>query len=356
MISFTKLLCPGRWTAAVPVLFLFVTAAAAQPGGSRDPLFTSHELLEVTIAAPFRLIMQERPIDKYEPGTLRYQDSDGTFVELEIGVRTRGQFRRKPEHCKFAPLRLNFKKSQTRNTVFDKQDKIKLVTHCQNRSPRYEQMVVNEYMAYRIFGLLSDVSFSARLLRVTYDFTDDNQQIESYGILLEHRRRLEKRTDTSRMRVKEILPTDLQPEYSNLLSVFQYMIGNTDFSPIRASPDANCCHNQVLLQTDDKTIYSVPYDFDMSGIVNAPYAAPHPRFKIKSVRDRLYRGRCANNALLPATLDYFRERRDEIETLIREEPALSKFARNSTLSFIRQFYKRIDDPRQVERRLVGACI
>jgi hypothetical protein len=347
---------PLHWTLVASALFLLAGAVFAQSSANRAPLFSSHDPLEITITAPFGLIMRERPLDEYVPGTLRYRDAEGQSVEFDIGIRTRGQFRRKPEHCKFAPLRLNFKKSQTRGTLFDKQDKIKLVTHCQSRSPRYEQMVVTEYLAYRIFNLLTDISFDARLLRVTYEYTDENRQIESYGILLEHQDQLEKRTDTSRMRVEAIEPEELQPEYSNLVSIFQYLIGNTDFSPIRASPDALCCHNQVLLRTDDETLYSVPYDFDMSGIVNAPYAAPHPRFKINSVRDRLYRGRCLNNAVLPATLEYLRTQQSQIETLIREEPALSKFARNSTMNFINHFYERIDDPREVQRRLVDACI
>ena len=90
------------------------------------------------------------------------------------------------------------------------------------------------------------------------------------------------------------------------------MIGNTDFSPVAGPPGEDCCHNYVLFKGEGANITPVPYDFDQSGFVDAPYANPNPRFKIRSVKQRVYRGRCGNNSQIPDTLQQFQDKRAEI--------------------------------------------
>jgi hypothetical protein len=147
----------------------------------------------------------------------------------------------------------------------------------------------------------------------------------------------------------------LDAQHTNLVSVFQYLIGNTDFSPIKGAPGDSCCHNFVLLKNDDTQI-SVPYDFDVTGIVAPPHAVPNPRFRLASVKQRMYRGRCANNEHLEATFQLFRDERQAIEGLVNDQPALSKRERKRTLNYIDDFYKIIDSERQVNYRFLKACL
>jgi len=335
---------------------LFLLAAATQSVADVDPLFASHDILEVEIAAPFAMLADERPNEEETAGKFRYTAEDGTLVEFDVAVRTRGRLRRGKETCTFPPLRLNFKKSQTKDTLFDKQDKVKLVTHCRNKARRYEQAVIAEYLTYRIFSLLTDRSFSTRLMRVTYVPTDKGRDMENYAILIESKDRLQKRLDAKPMSIAKVEVSSIRPEDLNLASVFQFFIGNTDFSPVQTAPDEDCCHNQVLFVREGELSYSVPYDFDQSGFVDAPHAFPNPRFRLKSVHERLYRGRCVNNEHLPATLRLFRERRDDIENLIQDQPGLDKAKKRSMLGFVEEFYDTIDSPQQLQRNIVGKCL
>lgn len=351
------------WTTAAIVLFLPMSAPSAQDNNEPDPLFTSDEIIDVEIEAPFDLLTSERPDDEEVAGKFRYTADDGSLVEFDVAVRTRGRLRRTKEVCQFPPLRLNFKKSQVKGSLFDKQDRLKVVTHCRKQA-RYEQAIISEYLAYRIFNLLSDVSYRVRLLRATYTYSDEERQVQSYAIFIEHKDRIGKRINAKTVQIddpdtKEIesaMVQDLRRPDSNLTSVFQYLIGNTDFSAIKAAPDEDCCHNQTLFVREGEPYYTVPYDFDQSGLVNAPHAMPNERFKLKSTRERLYRGRCVNNGYLPATLKLFNDKRDDIEALVRNQQDLTKGTAKRMLAYIKQFYDTIDKPKRLHREIVKKCI
>ena len=330
-----------------------ITTQAAEP----DALFSDDAILEVTMSAPFEQIMSERPEEDYVAGKFEFKSDDGASHELDIGIRTRGEFRRRKDICRFAPLRINFKKSQLDATIFDKQDKLKLVTHCQNGSDRYEQSVISEYLAYRILNIMTDVSFRVRLLHVNYVYTDsDNDSVETYAVMIEHKNRLAKRIELPEKETPKILVGDMQAEYANVTSVYQFLIGNSDFSPVSNSPGASCCHNHVLFGLEEPPYWSIPFDFDQSGIVNAPHAVTNPRFNLRSVQQRIYRGRCLNGSVLPDTLDKYRAKRPDIEGLVSNQPGLTKSRRKIILNYIESFYKTINSPKRVDSQLVKACI
>ena len=339
------------------VTMMFMTLCLYGPAESRapDPLFASNDTLQVTLEAPFTQLMRDRDEENEHPGKLRYTDADGTSVELGVQVRTRGKFRARRTVCSFAPLRLNFRTSEAKGTLFAKQDKLKLVTHCDPTSKRYEQAVITEYLAYRILNLMTDFSYRVRLLRITYEYSDSKRTKDSYAILLENDKRLAKRVEHSLISTEKLRLTDLNPEHTNLVSVYQYLIGNTDFSPIAAAEGEECCHNHTPYSADNKVYYSIPYDLDQCGLVDSPHASPNPRFRLRSVRHRLYRGRCINNDYLPNTLDFFREKRPDVDALVADQAELSPRTRQRTESFIKSFYKTIDIPKQVQKQLVKKC-
>lgn len=341
--------------AAVFLALLVAGNAGAQSGV--DPLFAEDDMLQVTITAPLTTIMRERPIEEYVAGTFSYLEKDGSAMEFEIGLRTRGRFRRRVETCDFAPLRINFRKSQTADTLFDKQDKLKLVTHCETRSPRYQQSVISEYLAYRVFNLLTDISFHTRLLQVTYIDTDrDNRQTTSYAIFIEHQDHMARRIDTPTVTIRMITVPMLIPEYAGLTAMFQYFLGNTDFSQIATAPGEDCCHNHELFGHEGEPMYSVPYDFDMTGFVNAPHARPNSRFGLRNVRDRLYRGRCVHNAYLNDAAATFVAQREAIYDLVNSQAQLTNGTRKAQIRFIDSFFKDIEDDSEIEKNLREDCL
>ena len=339
------------------LLFLLSGSAVAQEAGEADHLFRSDDVLEVTITAPMKTLMRNRPDDMDLPGKFSYIDEFGAPVELDVGLRTRGRYRRQMRVCPFAPIRLNFDKSQTKGTLFRKQNKMKLVTHCRNRSNRYEQLVLKEYLVYRIMNQVSDYSFRVRLLRITYvDSDNPRNQRTTYGFLIEHKDRLAKRLNLRRIEVKSTTITALHGDYTNLISMFQYFVANTDYSPTAGARDDNCCHNTELFAKPGEPYYAIPYDFDMAGMTDAPYAEPNPKLRIRNVRQRLYRGRCINNAHLPASLQVFRDNKDAFFILVQNLPDLSGSSKTSMFALMQSFFKLIDNPQAVEKKLLRKCV
>lgn len=344
----------NRKTTTAFLLLLFLASARAwgAEGAGWDPLFTSDEVLEATLTAPLTTITKNRSLEEELPGTFRIDDKD-----YEVAVRARGRFRRDKDICDFPPLRLNFKKSETKDTLLHGSDKVKLVTHCEDGSTRYDQYVIREYLAYRFLNILTDDSFGARLLRITYvDNEGKRKDRQHFGILIEHRDRLAKRRSREYLEIPKTTVASLDPAHTNIVSLYQYLIGNTDFSPVQGSPGEPCCHNHVLFGNEGEPFVSIPYDFDQSGIVDAEHAGPNPRFNLRDVTQRLYRGRCVNNYLLPQTIDLFRAKRPEIEALITNLDGMAKNSRRKVLAYLDRFYKVIETPKSVDRFLVNACL
>ncbi len=342
----------------VLVLGTGLSDALAEDGsGETAPLFASNNVLEVTLNAPFAKIMEDRSSDEEYPSTLTYTDADAGEVSVELAVRTRGRFRRQPRVCEFAPLRLNIRKSTAKGTEFAKSDKLKLVTHCHTGNKRYEQSLLAEYMAYRIFNLITDHSFRVRPLLIHYVDSDGiGEDLEAFAFVIEHRDQLGKRIGLQQNEVPETEIASLQAEHTNLVSLFQYLIGNTDFSPIRAAPGEPCCHNNMLFGDTPGEIFVIPYDFDQSGIVNAPHGSPNPRFGLRNVRDRLYRGRCANNAHLDTSAQAFLDRKADIYALFEDHPGFNKPMLKQTTRFLNGFFETLENPKRRESRIAEKCL
>ena len=345
---YTSVLCASSLFTCLAI------AATAEAGEAPDPLFLDQEPLQVTISGPLTTLVRERAKDNYLRGQFSFTDTDGAQKTLDLRMRTRGNFRHR--ECDYPPILLNFKKSQTRGTLLDGQDKLKLVIHCRKNS-RYEQTVLREYLAYRMLSALTDLSFRVRLLHVSYvnDERDGRSQ-QRYAFLIEHKKRLAERVGLDSLTLKKTSVSDLRPDQLHLTSVFAFMIGNTDFSPIAGPPGSPCCHNYVFFGDGEGPIVPVAYDFDQSGFVDAPYAQPDHRFRIHSVRQRVYRGRCVNNEYLEISLGKFRDARDNLYTLVREQEGLEDSVRRDLVRYMDAFYKIINNPREVERKLIDKCI
>lgn len=333
-----------------------MSTAEAKETRTADPLFQSDEIIDVRIVAPISTVLSERKFEEELPGKFHYTDSAGQAVELDIKIRARGRFRRDNKICRFPPIRLNFRRSQTKGTLFHKQDKLKVVTHCQ-RSSTYEQVILREYTAYRLLNVMTDASYRVRLMRITYVDTDGKKADDTrMGFFIEHKDRLAKRLNKSVLDIPKTTSASLNPEYANMISMYHLLIGNTDFSPIKGSTGDACCHNHVLFGNENEPVWSIPYDFDQAGLVNAPHAGPNPRFKLRDVRERLYRGRCHRNDQIGASIMKFEEKREAIMQVLGELDVASSGSVRSMTTYVKNFYKILGSERRVRNELVKRCI
>jgi hypothetical protein len=313
-------------------------------------LFRSVEPLEFTLIADFGAVNRDRNPNSTRtfPATLVFAGPDGAPASMPLQIRTRGHSRRKPQVCSFAPLRLEFQKDLMKGTVFAGHKSLKLGTHCRD-SGLYEQYVLREYTAYKVYNLLTPLSFRARLARATYVDQKSKRTVASrYAIFIEDDDDVAERMKGRIMTMLGIPFRSVDLETVTRLMLFEYMIGNTDMS-VAAQ------HNVRLVQTQDGRRYPVPYDFDYSGLVDTTYSMPDKQLGIATVRDRLYRGPCRTPAEFEPFFAQFRTAKDHIMALYDALPDMTDAYRRNAKDYLEEFYRTIDRPRDVKKAFVDGC-
>ena len=335
------------------------SAVGAQSGpvpGPVAPLFAEETPLVLRIEADFHQLKDDREEDNEErPGRVVRVEADGTESEWSVQVRTRGRFRLQSDTCDFPPIRLNFVKGEVEGGIFDGQDKIKLVTHCRDR---YEDEVLREYLVYRIYNELAPESFRVRMARVTYvDTAGEEDTIERMAFFIEMEEALAERLGGTIIPDEELAdglhPARIPSALAARVTLFAYMVGNTDFSMYSSTGEG--LHNIVPIQMEGGRVMPVPYDFDWTGLVNAPYARPDRSLGIRRVTDRVFRGLCRPDVDWPAQYAAFQARRGAITALVDGLEGLSDDGREDARDFLDEFWETIGDERDARRRIEEAC-
>ena len=334
---------------------LLAAAPASVTVAAPQALFGSDEPLSLFLDLPLRDLLRRAKSKPTVQGVLRYIDSDGTSVELEVKVTTRGKSRL--EQCSLPPLSIHLNPQQVGSTIFNGQTKLKLVTQC-HRDSRNRRYLMQEYAIYRAYNLLTAYSFRVRMLQVTYRDTGKRRNKDKVqpAFFIESREAVAERHAMRTIDANWVNLGQLEPGQLSLLSLFQYLIGNTDWSARKGPGTERCCHNgKVIAPLDsDEGWVVLPYDFDQSGIINTNYSAPSDLLPIRSVRQRLYRGFCASNVLLDTTVVTFNENRTAIEALFGTASE-STSANKSALKYVQGFYTIINDPKKRQKKIIDAC-
>lgn len=314
------------------------------------PLFKSAEPLAFTLKADFKALKQDRVVgsSKRFPGVLTVTGEGAQPVAIPVQVSTRGKLRLNPRVCSFPPLRLQFTKQDVKGTVFEGQGSLKLVCHCKE-SGDYEQYLLGESLAYRIANILTPDSFRIRLARASYVEASSGKPLTTRRAIL-----IEDDSDLARRMQGRIAPLEKRL-FRNLdqpsllrLAVFEAMIGNTDFS-------IHALHNVRLVQDREGVLRPVAYDFDSSGLVSPPYAAPDPRLGLKDVRERRYRGPCVPIEALEPTLAEFRAIKQEVLALYDGETELTDTHRRTAKDYLEDFFDLIGSQRRSKLLFVERC-
>ncbi len=326
---------------------VLVTASRAQT--PPPDFFADHDDLEFIVYTDLSVLLADTSLESPDrPGEVGYMEQDGTAVWLPVKIETRGLYRLIQGVCEFPPLRLDFRARHLRGTLFDGQNTIKMVTHCQS-DPEFQKHVILEYLAYRVYELLTPKSIRARLVKVTYgDVSETYEPITRYAVLLE---------DIDDVAIRNgMVEVDIDGFHAMLADefemgvhdVFEFLIGNTDWSTLVSQ-------NVKFLQDVEGNTTVVPFDFDWSGVVNVPYSYPAPDLPIANVRERYYMGVCRLTDHLTPVFEYFVEKKDEIYDLFRNEPALGQEPREQALAYFDEFYEIITDEELAKQHIRDAC-
>ena len=301
-----------------------------------SPLFDDTSVLNVELTGPLTSVVRGARQRVELPFTITV---DGVTTELAVRVRGKSRLRL----CRFPPLRLRFSDSESVSPLFDGLGKVKLVTHCNTGKKASGNNVLNEYLAYRIFNLLSEQSYRVRLLRITYGDTDRKMKKldrQYYGYAIEPTKHLVKRTGGELLEVDGVRYTRLAVRETALLNAFQYLIGNSDWSLVTAENEEYCCHNVDLVAAGDEW-FLVPYDFDLAGLVDARYRST---FKVNQTRRRVYGGYCKTPIeQMGAALDELSELEDEIIDLARQVPSSDEKSAHRRIEYLADFFSSDHD-------------
>jgi hypothetical protein len=335
--------------AAAALLTFATPSAAADP----HPLFAASEPIRLTIKGPVGKL--PRKGDETAPGSLTVQ---GPAPEtLAITLATRGITRRRADICSFPPLRVEFVEKPPATSLFKGQKNLKLVTHCEARES-FQQYVLLEHAAYRMYNLLTPMSFSARL--ATIDYVDDAGRpiTTRLGFFIEDVDDVAKRNDLKRLRTEDKLAiTQLNPHDAERFAFFQYMIGNLDWAMTAGPPGDNCCHNSRLLGAAGAkaNLTPTPYDFDHSGMVDAPYATPPANIKVANVRIRKFRGYCRYNEQASGVAAEIIAHKAAILGVLDQTPQLDEGRRKKASAYLASFFDQIGNPQELAKLLKG-CV
>jgi hypothetical protein len=329
------------------LLFLVCCFLLSSALGQSSGLFDSDEVMEFTLRGDLKTVFKDLGDDpQYHPATLHYQ-VDKIAINIPVEIKTRGHFRKNSSNCKYPPILLNFAKSSTpKSSVFNGQNKIKLVTPC-----RGDQYVIHEYIVYKLYNLITPKSFKARLVKVIYQDTVRNKSSDPYyGILLEEEKQMAMRNLSRSFAKIGMRPEETQKGDFLKMAVFEYMIGNTDWS-------VQYQQNIKLITVDSTSLpTAVPYDFDHAGIVRAPYANPAEELQMSSILERRYRGYCIPEMnQFTEIFKTFNQLKNDFYALYEGNPLLSSSYQNQTIKFLDQFYETINDPEEAQEAFSYPC-
>lgn len=311
---------------------------------NRQLFFTDENVIEVTLTTDLKKIRTEKKVPTWQPANITMRFDDSTVIKEEIRIEPRGEYRKK--NCDIASLMFNFKNPSS--PQLSPLKKLKMVGGCRTVSAD-EEYLLKEYLVYKIYNLISVMSFKVRLLHINYK--DSKQKVKpytQYAFLIEDMSDMSSRNNCREVKKREFHQEATNRQHTTLVCLFQFMIGNTDWSVPKY-------HNiKLMVPKNDTTAppYVIPYDFDFCGLVDAWYAVPNEVLGIVSVRDRLYRGFERKQEELEEAINIFKEKKSRILFSINNFTLLSEKTRKDMVRYIEEFYKTIDNKRSVRNNFI----
>ncbi len=327
----------------------FSAVMAEEINRQKVSLFENNTPLKLTLVTDVVELKNDKSEDpKYIKGMLLHHLTKYKFESFDIKVKARGSTRRLTGLCDFPPLKFNFKKNKVKNTVFEGLDKMKFVSQCRQEE-EFQDYLLEEYLLYKTYNILTDNSYRVRLVDI--EIRDQHLRVASIqmkGFLIEDDEDFEERTASKEYDKAVYSQDSCQVHATDILSVFQYMIGNTDWY-------VNTRHNIDIFQNSNGDLIPVPFDFDFAGVINTPYAVPSKEIPIKRVKQRYFKGSCRDLQAYNPVIDLFNSKKEEIFQLYNSFEYLENHLIKKSLRYYNKFYKILNDPSLAEPSFYQAC-
>jgi hypothetical protein len=302
--------------------------------------FLDEKVIDVSLSTDIKALQSQKGNDIFQDGMVTMRFPDSTVITEKVGISPRGVYRR--NNCRIPPMMIDFRKNPS--SKLSSLGKLKLVLGC-NTGERDELLLLKEYITYKVYNQLENKSFRVRLLKVNYSDTKNKvKPFTQYSFFIEDDADMARRNNCKKKKHGQYLSEATNRDMMTMVSVFQYMVGNTDWSV----PNS---HNVKLIfdrTNDDALPYVIPYDFDYCGLVDASYAVPNEIIGTEKVTERVYRGFPRTMEELQITLDVFRQKKTPIFSLINDFGLLPQRVRSEMTNYLEDFYKTIENKKSVQ--------
>lgn len=319
------------------------------PVGAQQFLFNSTELQEIVIETDYKQLIKEKNKENYQPASLLVTISELKTVTYPIQIRTRGNMRKKI--CQYPPLKLKFDKERLLQEGLDTTfNSLKLVVGCK-KGKAYDVFVLKEYLAYQLYAALTDYSLRTQLVKLQIKSPQLKAPSQTtYAFFIENQDALAARFSGRCVRPTRVRNRFLCEDQLALLTLFQYMIGNTDWSY------ANGHNIRFIRSLNEERLIPVAYDFDYAGLVNAPYAVHHESIGMTDVQIRYFMGRLKNQAAFEGVKSIFLENKATLYQIINDFKIMKEKDRKSVKAYLNEFYKILENPKLFKKRILENCL
>ena len=333
------------------ILATLLCCALVSSGNSQQKeiptIFKDTQPLSLQLSFSMREIKKNLNDTIYYPSFLTYKNDQGVWDSLSVGIRARGNFRRK--NCYFPPLRLKMKKSHVAGTPFEENKSFKLVLPCLNVKSA-NNLILREYLCYKLLEPVTPYFFHTRLANITL-IDQSNKQTKSHsiiGFLIEDDDLIADRFN-GQVLDQIILPRQLNDTTAIVHYFFEYMIANTDWSTTTQ-------HNTKVIQLPPNKKVPLSYDFDMAGLVNAPYATINESLNIKSVKERLYRGYCRDESVTEYVREKYIQLESEIMNVVSDHQSYFSEGEYMVMKkYIEDFFTILKDDKKFKDAILLTC-
>ena len=326
------------------VALLFLGSVSAQIEQKSDLLFENQDPLKIKLSYSNKEIRLKTDDTTYIKTNMSFWH-ENKWNDLEVSLRARGNFRR--SKCYFPPIKMKIKKSKAEGSLFEGNKNLKLVVPCLLQEEKNDN-IVQEFIAYKLYEKISPYHFQTRMVDIEFSEIKRNKKIvhKLKGFLIEDDKRVADRFEGKSFE-RYIHPKAMDDMTSIKNSMFQFMIGNTDFSVAYQ-------HNGKLLYID-KTIYPLPYDFDLCGLVDASYSIVNATLGINTVKDRKYRGFKRDESMVQEVRDQLLSKKAQFFQIIDNQKSRFELTSEfeSTKSFLSGFFEILEDDSDFDKKVIN---
>ena len=320
--------------------FFFASACHKQAELTKTPFQHFQDgdnLVELVMETNMSSLLSEQEDYDYQPAELTLKKSKCAEEHFHLEVKPRGVFRK--AQCTFPPLKIRFPDEVLAAGGFMDYPTLKLVTHCEE-DPGYDQLILKEYLTFKLYNQLTENSFKTQLVKVKYcDSEKKLKNVERFGFLIEHPRELADRMEGRILGETYGVPKNIHMPAYKVFTLFQYMIGNTDWGLSNR-------HNVALVECIEEGVrlpVPVPYDFDFCGLVDAPYAIPHHSHPIQDVKERYFQWR-GGETDFSDVFGLFESKKEAMLGIVADCPYLTDSVKVEALAYLSSFFELLETP------------